>query len=383
MNMQQREAQRFGAALGRQTRWRRWRSLWAVLGIGALLLVGGRTYERVLQSEERKASPKGDPDAPPGAAARPVEIVEEGTGYRVVRHALGTTRAPAAPERICALAFADELLSVGVMPVACSSSTYDVTFPDYLAEKLRGVASIRGVYGDAMPNLEAIIRAKPDLILSRAANRQTYVQLSKIAPVVVLLDQVYHYRQRVLDIGLVVGRRREAEARVTWYEAKVRAASKTLRARLEGRTIAFLRFHPRLYYMAGRNNAGGPVLYGDLGLPAPRLLHDRPGGIAISPETLIDVDADHLIVAVNATAGTVRSMRGLLDHQAWDRMPAIKNNRALMLANYRHWAESGILGKSLIIEDVLRAVAPEAVEAVNAEAAVELHEFPELQRFRL
>ena len=351
----------------RRIRRRRWRPLWAIFGVTALVITGQAVYERFIEAQAADASEKAAQDTLPGAGARPVEVVEEGDGYRVIRHAGGDTRVPSSPQRICALAAADELLSIGVKPVA--HSIKDGNFPDYLEETLKDVPWIPNVYGDAMPNLEAIIRIHPDLIITRAPDRQTFLQLSKIAPVVVLLGHSHHYRQRALDVGVIVGRRREAEIRVAWYDAKVLAARKALHARLHGQTFAFFRVNPRAFRMSGRSDGGGPVPFGDLQLPQPRLVVENERNITLSPEQLIDLDTDYAVVAVDENVGSVRNMHEMLEHPAWRRFPAGKNGHAMIVTRYRHWADSGILGKSLIIDDVLRAVAPEALESVDAEAS--------------
>jgi iron complex transport system substrate-binding protein len=341
-------------------------TFYSVASILALVAVLGQVYERFMEAQSFEATEKSDAERLPGAGPRPVEILEAGEGYRIVRHAGGVTRIPASPRRICALASADELLSIGVIPAA--HSIKDGNFPDYLEEALKDVPWIPNVYGDAMPNLEAIIAVRPDLIITRAPDRQTYLQLSKIAPVVVLLGHAHHYRQRVLDVGAIIGRQREAEARVAWYDAKVRAARKALHAKLQGRTFAFFRVNARSFRLSGWDDSGGPVAFRDLALPRPRLVAENERNITLSPEQLLSLDADFALIAVDVNVGSARNMRELLEHPAWDRLPAARAHHASVLVKYRHWADSGILGKAIIIDDVLRAIAPEALVAVNAQA---------------
>jgi iron complex transport system substrate-binding protein len=348
--------------------------LWAVLGLTALVIGGERVYERFVVTQKVQASRKAESESLPGGGARLVEVIEEGDGYRVIRHAGGITRIPASPRRICALASADELLSIGVKPIA--HSIKDGNFPDYLAETLQDIPWIPNVYGDAMPNLEAIIAVHPDLIITRAPDRQTFLQLSKIAPVVVLLGHSHHYRQRVLDVGTIVGRRREAQLRVAWYDAKVAAARDVLHATLKGRTFAFFRVNNRAFRLSGWSDSGGPVAFGDLQLPQPRLVAENERNITLSPEQLLDLDADYAVIAVDDHVGGTRNMQAFLEHPAWRRMAASREGHATILTQYRHWADSGILGKSLIIDDVLRAVAPEALESVNAQADAVLRGSP-------
>jgi iron complex transport system substrate-binding protein len=342
-----------------------WRLLATVVSLGALVTIVAVRRDQPTAPVSPQSAPSVS-DAPPGASARPVEVVEESDGYRIVRHAAGTTRVPARPVRVCALACADELLSIGVKPVGHSIN--DGWFPDYLAGPLKGVPWIPNVYGNAMPNMEAVVSVRPDLIITRATSRQTYLQLSKIAPTIVLLDHLEYYRQRVLDVGTIVGRRREAEQRVAWYNAKVAAARRILDDRLGDQTIAFLRVRPRAYRLHGADHHVWPVLYDDLKVRPPRVVAEKLWESAMSPEALLDLDADYLIVAADVTTGSKRMLYDLLGHPVWQRVPAVVNGNIHTITAYRHWADSGVLGRARSIDDVLNAVAPETVDAVNAEA---------------
>ncbi|QDU60262.1 putative siderophore-binding lipoprotein YfiY precursor [Planctomycetes bacterium Pan216] len=305
-------------------------------------------------------------DVPPGAGSRPVDVVEDGDDYRLVRHVAGTSRVPAAPRRICALSSADEVLSLGVMPVAHSIA--DGNFPDYLKEPFRDVPWIPNVFGSNMPNMEAVISVNPDLIITRSPSRQTYEQLSRIAPVVVLLDHLDNYRQRVLDVGAIIGKRKEAEARVAWYNAKVAAARKAIHEKLRGRSVALLRIRPTSYRLYGDQRHVSPVLYRDLGIRRPKLVEDRHWSATVSPEGLLTLDADYMILAADTTTGSQRNMDALLSHPIWQRVPAVKSRQVLVIPKYRHWADAGILGRGRAVDDVVKAVAPRSLEEVNASA---------------
>lgn len=342
---------------------RLWPLLWLAL-LGGLTLVAGQKGEPISESEIWREALEHDL---PGGGPNPIEVVETGDDYQVIRHVGGTTRTPFPPRRICALSNADELLSIGVMPVA--HSIRDGNYPDYLSETLKDVAWIPNVYGETMPNLEAILRVQPDLIITRAPDRQTYLQLSKIAPVIVLLGHNRYFGQRVLDLGMIVGRRQQAEARVAWYEAKASAARAALHAKLQGRTFAFFRVNPRAFRLSGWSDSGGPVVFGDLDLPRPRLVRENRRNSSLSPEQLLDLDADYAVIAVSGSLGSERQLEALLEHPAWGRLPAAEAGHVLVLERYRHWADSGILGKSRIIDDVLRAITPESMAAIDAQAA--------------
>lgn len=303
---------------------------------------------------------------PPGTGGRPVEVVEQGADYRVIRHAAGTTRVPLRPLRVCALSAADEMLAIGLKPVAHSIN--DGNFPDYLAEPLADVPWIPNVYGAQMPNLEAVVRMQPDLIITRNTNRQTYLQLSRIAPVVVMLDHLTFYRQRLLDVGVVVGREQEAEARLAWYNAKVEAANAILHPIVGEQTMAMMVVRPRVYRLFGDQNHVSPLLYGDLRMHRPDLVKNRTWSSTMSPEQLLHFDADYLLLAVDSATEGARTFEALREHAVWRRVPAIQHEQTLILPKWRHWSDSGILGRARCIDDVLRLVAPQAIASVDAQA---------------
>ena len=337
--------------------------------VAALAGVAGIAGVAGLGSQHAALHATGNPEidtGPPGTGDRPVEIVEQGAGYRIVRHAAGTTRVPANPKRICALSAADELLALGVMPIAHSIN--DGNFPDYLAEPLADVPWIPNVYGAHLPNLEAVVRMQPDLILTRSTSRQTYVQLSRIAPVVVLLDHLSDYRQRLLDVGTIVGRRPRAEARLAWYNAKVDAAKTVLHKTLGEKTMGMMVVRPRVYRLFGDERHVSPLLYDDLQIGRPELVRNRTWSSTMSPEQLLHFDADYLILAIDAATEGRRTYDALREHPIWQRVPAVMHDRVLVVQKWRHWSDCGILGRARSIDDVLRLVSPESLPQVNAAA---------------
>lgn len=336
--------------------------------------------ERGAETRPERGPRRGDSfiDAP-GAGPRPIEIVKEGSDYRLVRHTAGTSRVPASPKRICALACADELLALGVKPVA--HSVLDGWYPDYLTDELKDVPWIPSIYGGSTPNLEAIVAAHPDLIFTRSPDQQTYQQLSQIAPVVVLLDHSTFCRQRVLDVGTIIGRRRAAEARVAWYDAKVRAAREVLRDAMGDQTIAIFSIRIKSYNVFGRYHPDtAPVLYKDLELTPSNMPFEDLGhglsGVALSPEMMLDLNLDYLLVAPAIEKGSYRTMTQLLDNPIWQRLPAVKKGHVLIINSYRQWRnDSGVLGRARAIDDVLNLVAPDSIQSVNAAADAALQRF--------
>ena len=284
---------------------------------------------------------------------------------RVVRHVLGTVTIPRCPRRVCALSYVDELVAIGAKPFAASCSSG--RFLDYLEDRLQGVIRINQMLGVAQPDFETLTEISPDLIVTGNPDPQTYRQLSKIAPTVVLTSDDGDDRERLLLLGELVGKRTEAEAALVRYEAKIRAAGEVLRRKIGDRGVAFFRVFGKQYYIHGHTR-GGIVLYDLLGLNPPALISTFPKGCMLSSEMLLKLDADYVFVAAENTKGTLRTRRTLQDHPAWRRVPAVHEGRVYDLTVQHQWLVPGLLARSQMIDEILQSIAPESLEAVRREA---------------
>ncbi|AFY93666.1 iron-siderophore ABC transporter substrate-binding protein [Chamaesiphon minutus] len=112
-----------------------------------------------------------------------------------IEHTAGTTQVCDRPQRIVVLGpyILEPLLALGVQPVAFGDYAAlhrgEYTKPSqqipYLGKRIAGSVANVGMAGT--PSIEAIVKAKPDLILGiDIANTQHYQTLSKIAPTLIL-----------------------------------------------------------------------------------------------------------------------------------------------------------------------------------------------------
>ncbi len=88
---------------------------------------------------------------------------------KLVKHALGETRIPLKPQRIIVLndiALLDPVLSLGIKPIGTVSyfPQYDFLFRGVTNDEATGIEIIGT---GNQPNLEKVIKLKPDLILMR------------------------------------------------------------------------------------------------------------------------------------------------------------------------------------------------------------------------
>ncbi|OYP32963.1 iron-siderophore ABC transporter substrate-binding protein [Rhodopirellula sp. MGV] len=329
--------------------------LLSVIGVTALIRssdpVGDASNHQATERSKRNQTPLSE-SPPPGFGSTPLEISPQGSQY-LVRHQLGTVIVPMQPTRICALAFTDELLAIGVTPFAASCTNGE--FPDYLRDRLEGAVAINQLMGVGQPDFETIVVSQPDLIITSAGDPQTYHQLSKIAPVVVLSGDGDNNRQRVLDLGKLLDKERSARDCVSHYDQRIRNAKRLLHETIGDRKVAFFRIFGKQFYIHGHTR-GGLMLYDELGLATPALIDQSPRGFMLSPESLLQLDAEFIFLAVEANRGAQRSWKSLLSHPAWQRVPAVRDGRVFLLPEQHHWLRPGFLAKSMMLDEIVRSI---------------------------
>ncbi|MBI1380294.1 MAG: ABC transporter substrate-binding protein [Planctomycetaceae bacterium] len=306
----------------------------------------------------------------PGVVTEPdgsdIVALGEDAGGRWIRHRAGTTRVPLHPTRVCALNFADELVSLGLTPSAVATDWREQKL-DYLRDDLAGAAPIPHSLGQWLPSFEAIAAHGPDLILTWAADRHTFEQLSRIAPTVVVrtlrevLDEngsIASLEQRLRDIALVVGREAAALAAISKFREHLTASRELLGDTMDGRTIAFVRARGRQWRLYGKHDeCGGEAIYAGLGLEAPALVRDR--GTELDPERLLAFDADFLVVVADPMLASDEALQRLQTHPLWNRIRAVNTGHVHRVEALEHWILSGLLGKARMIDDAVScALAP-------------------------
>ena len=136
-----------------------------------------------------RGMPASDGDLAAQSNGRQIKVLAVTSEYRVVKHALGETNVPLAPQRIVSLGtfITDDLLALGIQPVAVEGSSWageTGKVAPHLADRLPNVPVVSS---GGTVNLEAVVEAKPDLILvGGSENSRLYGHLSYIAPTVII-----------------------------------------------------------------------------------------------------------------------------------------------------------------------------------------------------
>jgi ABC-type Fe3+-hydroxamate transport system substrate-binding protein/AraC-like DNA-binding protein len=261
------------------------------------------------------------------------------------------------PQRLIGLFLEDYLTVLGIQPmVQYTRSGYSQR---YLSGFLGGVQQL-----DVSQMDFGLLRSmRPDMILlgfpDFAADGR-YEQFAEIAPTYVFQRAGVNWRSTLMSIASLVHREQEAIQAIKRYDEKTLQAKRELADLLGGETVALLRFHFRegLCLYGGSEGYTGSVLYEDLGLTMPPLLQEwsRTGSnsvIPIRPETLSQLDADHLLVIVDDAQ--IEQAQKLHQSDHWNVLRAVKHNQV-----YRGttdiWMTFGLIAHEQKIKHLLESI---------------------------
>ncbi|MER2072217.1 MAG: ABC transporter substrate-binding protein, partial [Psychrobacillus sp.] len=193
---------------------------------------------------------------------------------RTLTDAMGNeVEVPANPKRVLASYLEDNLVALGITPVAQWSVKDGASIQGYLKEDLKDVPMIP----HDLP-FEAVQEYAPDLIIMDSASMVEggkYEQYSKIAPTYVIGTEVNNdWRDELKRVGEVFGKEAEAQKALEDYDAKAAEAKETIEAEVGNPSVAAVWLVGGKFFVVGENLSSGAVMYGDLGLKIPAVVKE-------------------------------------------------------------------------------------------------------------
>jgi iron complex transport system substrate-binding protein len=229
-------------------------------------------------------------------------------------------------------------------------------------EATQAIVSIR-LY-DTEPNLEAILKLKPDLILGISWEIEigTYSLLSQIAPtVMVAVEAEKQWREPLKKYAETLGKTAEAEKIPANYNARLAEFKTKMGDRLNQTTVSLVRVYsdgvPSFYL---KSSFGGSILE-DAGLKRPPAQNIEPKGAnqrRIDKEVISILDADIMFVwtyrhtsAIAQEAQT--ALKRIKTDPFWLSLNVVQQNRVYEVpASY--WAGFGPLAANLVVDDLFK-----------------------------
>lgn len=276
------------------------------------------------------------------------------TTTNTVTDAMGNeVNIPANPQRVIATYLEDNLVALGVKPVAQWSVNDGQSIQDYLQGDLEGIPTVP----HDLP-FEAVQEMNPDLIIMDSASMVEggkYEQYNQIAPTYVIGTEVNNdWRDELLRVGEVLGKEDEAKQVLADYETKAQEAKATLEENVGDTSIAAIWLTGGKFFMVSENLSSGAVMYGDLGLTVPAVVKEISASATgnwseISLEKLAELDAEHLFL-INDDGSSDSSP---LSSTLWNSIPAVKSGNVYELPKDNSWLYTGAIANGQIIDDIL------------------------------
>lgn len=223
-------------------------------------------------------------------------------------------------------------------------------FPQYIRERLNETEYL-GTY--EAPDLQAVARLKPDLIICTEMHDAHYEALSQMAPT--LMFKRNESWQTILSLfGELIGKQAEAEHIITAYHRKTALLSEELAEVMAGKSVALIRPRESLVRVHTASHRTGAVLYRDLGLPAPLFVADTSDtAYHIPVDRLPAVHANHYFLLsnemmLNGRSTTEQSVLGMLDTA--DQQHIYQVDAATWIGSY------GPTGINCIVDQVARVL---------------------------
>lgn len=291
-------------------------------------------------------------------------------GFRLFDHEQLATEArciPVQPERVAPLdvnSF-EFMLVAGIKPAIASDVNRTLisnTNPDWVSQVDTLTAGLPDPGFDA-PNLEVLLAAAPDLIITQADyfDDATLALLTEIAPTVVfapganLQDWRPHYR----FVAAALGQGEVAAALIADYDALIAALQAALGAASNNQTVSvvYARRNEELAMRLGGSFSG--TIFRHVGITPPaaqqKLADEGAVSLTLSNEVWPDADADHLFIyAIDQTpAGTAAAqakVAALADDPLWNALTAVQNDQAYQVGP--HWHGFGLLSAHRVIDDL-------------------------------
>jgi iron complex transport system substrate-binding protein len=320
-------------------------TLLALFSISMLILAGCGSNEEAAKNTETSATSEGadtNSSSTDSSEATETDAKEEQTEEaRVIEHAMGKTEVKGTPKRIVTLyqGATDVAVALGVTPVGVVDSWVQQPMYEYLRSDLDGVQHV-GL--ETQPNLEEIVKLKPDLIIaSKLRHEKVYDQLSQIAPTVTH-ETVFKFKETVELMGKAMNKEEKAEKLLSDWENRVVDFKEKISAKLgdewpiEVSVLNFRTDHARIYV----TGFAGDIL-SELGFVRPESQQKaaEEGNVVLkltSKESIPSMNADVFFIfntdGHNPDAEAIKkTYEEWTNHPLWKSLDAAKNNRAYIV----------------------------------------------------
>jgi iron complex transport system substrate-binding protein len=265
---------------------------------------------------------------------------------RSIKHSLGETCVPLNPQRVVVLDVLDNVLALGIQPVG-ATTVENGKFRTNLPEKTQGIANVGLIW---QPNLEAILRLQPDLILGIDWQKEVYDQLSKIAPtVLVKTTNGINWKDWFQMYAETLGKSQVAAKILSDYNQRVTDFQEQMGAKRSQTKVSVVMFWDGVRIYMKKSFSGG--ILSDIGLPRPPEQDREKVNEDISLELISKMAGDVIFLMIG---DRTPALERFINHPLWSQLEAVKQGKAYQVKADIWLAGYSPVAANLILDDLFR-----------------------------
>lgn len=235
---------------------------------------------------------------------------------------------PSKAERIVitgAMEALEDALVLDVHPVGA------ITFSGEFPERFAAITDQAESVGEkSQPNFETILKLKPDVILaSTKFPEETIEQLKKIGLTIQVSHIAENWEANLQLLGELTGKQEQAAQAIAQYKSDLETSKAQLTEKLKDQDVLALRVRSGKLFVYPTTVFLNPILYNDLGLPAPEAVQSAEAQQEISLEQFAAMNPDHLFIQFSESENkdNTNALDELMSNPIVQNIQAVKNDQ--------------------------------------------------------
>ncbi|MNI04125.1 putative siderophore-binding lipoprotein YfiY precursor [compost metagenome] len=267
---------------------------------------------------------------------------------RTVTDGYGDVQVPASPARVVVLDIGalDNLLKLGIKPVGAPSILADQPYPNYL----KGTEGIENIGTVNEPNLEAIDRLKPDLILgNKDTHDQIHNKLAQIAPTVFVDTLGVTWKKNLQTHADAVGKSDAGKRLLEDYDTRIKELKGKLASQTSSPEVSLIRTRTDKVQGYLTETFSGVIL-SDAGIKRPSTQSGKGFSKDLTDEQIADADGDVIFWFTRDKGSFERLQKTPL----WGQLKAVKQNKVQQV-DWETWMSGlGIQAVNSVVDDLFK-----------------------------
>jgi len=222
----------------------------------------------------------------------------------------------------------EDALVLGVQPIGA------ITTGGKFPELFKPVTGSSQSIGEKMqPNMEAILKLKPDVILgSTKFPAEVSDKLAKLAPMIPVSHIATNWEDNLRLMGELTGKQAQADQILKQYKEDVSAAKTKIGEKWKGKKIVTVRIRTGSLSIYPADVFFNPTIYSELGFPVPDEIKAAKSQQTISLEqfSAMNPDAVFLQFSEDENKDHLKALEELQKNPIWQSTNAAKNNKVFV-----------------------------------------------------